>query len=87
MKNHFFDEKNYEADKINNFLRFLKSDLKIDYTKTMKEIIYDALNFPGEENDFPKNQGKNLPDPGAFHFNKTAKSFYKKSDLPSKSSR
>jgi len=87
MKNHFFDEKSYEADKINNFLRFLRSDLRIDYTKTMKEIIFDALNYVGDENDFPKNQGKNHVDQGTFHFNKTAKTFYKKSDLPSKSSR
>lgn len=86
MKNHIFDDKLYEADKINNFLRFLNSDLKIDYTKTMKEIILDALNF-AVVNNYNKNLDKNNLDQGMVHFNKTAKSFFKKNDIPTKSSR
>ena len=49
MKNHLFEDKFYEIDKINNFINFLKSDFKIKPNKTLKEIIIEALTFNQEK--------------------------------------
>jgi len=45
MKNEIYDNQFYRIDKINNFLDYLRTDFKIDASKTVKEIIFCALDY------------------------------------------
>jgi len=45
IKHEIYNKDYYAIDKINNFLKYIKSNYKIDPTKTLEEIIVEALHF------------------------------------------
>jgi hypothetical protein len=49
MKHGIYDPEYYTLDRLNNFMNFLNSKLKINPTKTIKQIIIDATNYKGED--------------------------------------
>jgi len=84
MKNEIFEREFYSIEKINNFLIYLKSDIKLDPSKTITQIIKDALNYDKEEEEnmsstfYPMNKQfeltKNTYMMNNTHLNKTMRS-------------
>lgn len=58
MKHGIYDSEYYGIDRLDNFMNFLNSKLKINPAKTIKQIIIDATNFKGEILDEGKQMNK-----------------------------
>ena len=51
IKHGLYEDQYYGIDKLNNFMHFLNSDLKINPSKTIKEMIIEATNYDEENYD------------------------------------
>lgn len=49
MKHGIYNQEYYSLDRLNNFMNFLNSKLKINPANTVKQIIIDATNYKGED--------------------------------------
>jgi hypothetical protein len=59
MKNGIYEEKYYTIDKLTNFGNFLFSDMEIDTSKAIKEIIIDATQYGPDQKIFHKKGPQN----------------------------